>query len=392
MRILQVLAFLFAWLPLTIQSTTTEPLTAGRLVLLGAAGPVDAATLRAALTSPDAGVRAVAARLAGHYVAVDERPELEAALASEADAGAAAELVRTLLYFGRGDVLPALESQAGRIGLEARMPIYEWLARTDPQAFADRVPALLQDVGPDGASRVAPLVQRVAASLERPDLTRLFVERPTDPAAGGLLLGADLPVTARLLPVWRTGLLTSTAAAANCALSRDARFGHARVTFRPDGRPGQVAVDRTGIPDECVPVLAGLARLTLADADRPVPADGMQWVVLPLRHDYAACAPSQQTFFPPAPDQQASAPRKQRDVRPVYPRSMIEQRIQGTVFIDATISEAGCLPSARVVVSPALALSLAALHSVSRWQYEPATRAGTPMAVNMTLSVNFRLE
>jgi len=392
MRILRALAFLFAWLPLTAQ-TTTEPLTAGRLVLEGASGPVAAATLRGAIVSPDAGVRAIAARLAANYVVVDVRPELEAALAGETDPGAGAELVRTLLFFGRDDAIPALEPHARRIGVEARMPIYAWLARTNPQAFADGVAGMLQDLGPADASRLAPLVRMVAASLGRPDLSRLFHERSTGPAMPGMmLLGADLPVTARLLPILRAGLLTSTAAAANCALGKTNRFGHARVTFRPDGRPGQVGVDRAGIPEQCVPVLAGLARLTLADEDRPLPADGMQWLVLPFSDDYAGCAPSQQTFFDYDPAQKAVPPRKQRDVRPVYPASMIEQRIQGSVFIDATISEAGCLPNARVVFSPSLALSLAALHSVSRWQYDPAKRGGTPMSVTMTLSVNFRLE
>jgi len=273
------------------------------------------------------------------------------------------------------------------------MPIVEWLARTNPTAFADGVPALLQDLGPADAPRVGPLVRMVAASLNRPDLKRFFAERPTNPAMPGMmLLAADLPVTARLVPIWRAGLLTSAAAAAKCALGNARRFGYARLTFRPDGRPSQVGVDRGGIPDECVPVLAGLARLTLADADRPLPSDGIQWQVLPFTDAYAACAPSQQMFFDHDPAQNVTPPRKQRDVRPDYPRVMIEQRIQGTVFIDATIGDAGCIPNARVVMSPALELSLAALRSVSQWEYSPARREGTAMAVSMTLTVNFRLQ
>ena len=247
----------------------------------------------------------------------------------------------------------------------------------------------MQDLGRADAARIAPLARMVAASLDRPELERMFGARPGGSALPGvMLLNADLPVTARLLPIWRAGLLTAAATAANCPLE-NARFGHARLTLRPDGRPSQVAVDPTYLPEACISVLAGLARLTLADADRPLPEDRIQWVVLPLTERYANCAPSQQQFFEREAAHSVAPPKKQKDVRPNYPARMIQKQIQGMVIIDATISDAGCIPNGRVLMSPALELSLAALRAVSQWEYAPATREGAAMAVAMTLTVRF---
>jgi TonB family protein len=84
-------------------------------------------------------------------------------------------------------------------------------------------------------------------------------------------------------------------------------------------------------------------------------------------------------------------PTKLKDVKPVYPPIAQSARVQGVVLIDAVIDEAGHVANARVTKSIPL-LDAAALDAVSRWQYMPNDADGHPVAVVMTVTVNFVLQ
>jgi protein TonB len=84
------------------------------------------------------------------------------------------------------------------------------------------------------------------------------------------------------------------------------------------------------------------------------------------------------------------APVKIVDRRPEYPAIARQAGIQGVVIIELTITETGEVASAQVLRSVA-ALDQAALDAVRAWRFEPARLNGEPLAVIMSVTVNFQL-
>jgi TonB family protein len=90
-------------------------------------------------------------------------------------------------------------------------------------------------------------------------------------------------------------------------------------------------------------------------------------------------------------DEEVEAPKKTRNVAPVYPGSARAKGVQGVVVIEAIISSTGCISSAKVIRSVSASLDLAAMNAVSGWRYTIPVRGETPVDVLMTVSVNFTL-
>jgi protein TonB len=84
------------------------------------------------------------------------------------------------------------------------------------------------------------------------------------------------------------------------------------------------------------------------------------------------------------------APRQTYSVQPDYPVLAKQERIWGTVVVDAVIDEHGNVVQAHVVTGHPL-LIRAALNAVLQWKYEPTLLNGTPVAVEMEVNVNFKL-
>ena len=85
-------------------------------------------------------------------------------------------------------------------------------------------------------------------------------------------------------------------------------------------------------------------------------------------------------------------PRKEVDVRPVYPASMREAGREGVVPIEAIIGVDGTVTSVRVLsaqVHPDFAI--AAVDAVRQWRFSPTLLNGSPVEVVMTVSVAFKL-
>jgi protein TonB len=83
-----------------------------------------------------------------------------------------------------------------------------------------------------------------------------------------------------------------------------------------------------------------------------------------------------------------AAPRKIRDMRPVYPAEAIQERVTGIVIIEATIGTDGRVAGARVIRSVPL-LDDAALNAVRQWQYTPTRLNGVLTPVVMSVTVPF---
>jgi len=83
-------------------------------------------------------------------------------------------------------------------------------------------------------------------------------------------------------------------------------------------------------------------------------------------------------------------PTKVQDAKPVYPAIAQSARVQGVVIIEALIDEAGNVVNAHVLRSIPL-LDAAALEAVSQWKFAPTDLNGRPVAVVMTVTVNFTM-
>ncbi|HVO12489.1 MAG TPA: energy transducer TonB [Vicinamibacteria bacterium] len=100
---------------------------------------------------------------------------------------------------------------------------------------------------------------------------------------------------------------------------------------------------------------------------------------------------------PPPPPQQAvrvggqiKEPKKLKDVKPLYPDIAKQARVQGVVILECTISPAGRVSDVKVLRGIPL-LDQAALEAVKQWVYTPTLLNGVPVAVIMTVTVNFKL-
>ena len=83
-------------------------------------------------------------------------------------------------------------------------------------------------------------------------------------------------------------------------------------------------------------------------------------------------------------------PEKIHDVPPVYPPAAREAGIQGLVVLEATIDPTGEVTEIEIVRSVA-ELEEAAVAAVEQWRYEPTLIDGAPVAVQMTVTINFLL-
>jgi protein TonB len=94
---------------------------------------------------------------------------------------------------------------------------------------------------------------------------------------------------------------------------------------------------------------------------------------------------------PVRPGGDIQPPTKVKDAAPLYPAIARAARVQGLVIIEATIDVNGRVQDMRILRSIPL-LDEAALDAVRQWQYTPTRLNGVPVAVVMTVTVNFRLQ
>jgi protein TonB len=83
-------------------------------------------------------------------------------------------------------------------------------------------------------------------------------------------------------------------------------------------------------------------------------------------------------------------PRKIKDVRPVYPQNALTDHSRGTVLIEAIIGTDGKVQDAKVLQSVPL-LDQAALDAVRQWEFMPSRLNGVPVAVIITVIVQFAI-
>lgn len=83
-------------------------------------------------------------------------------------------------------------------------------------------------------------------------------------------------------------------------------------------------------------------------------------------------------------------PRKIKDAKPIYPPQALADEARGSVVVEATVGIDGRVVDAKVVRS-ILQLDAAALAAVRQWEFLPARLNGAPVAVIITVVVNFAI-
>lgn len=78
-------------------------------------------------------------------------------------------------------------------------------------------------------------------------------------------------------------------------------------------------------------------------------------------------------------------------VPPQYPVLAKNQRVSGDVRIDALIDATGRVTTMKVISGPAL-LHQAAMDALRQWKYQPASLDGKPVAMHLTVVLQFRLQ
>jgi len=88
----------------------------------------------------------------------------------------------------------------------------------------------------------------------------------------------------------------------------------------------------------------------------------------------------------------ATPPRALSKVNPTYPEKSRQSRHEGTVVLNVTVGKDGSTHDLHVIKGVDDAIDQAAMSAVSQWKFEPATYEGNPVAVELRIEVNFRLQ
>jgi TonB family protein len=91
-----------------------------------------------------------------------------------------------------------------------------------------------------------------------------------------------------------------------------------------------------------------------------------------------------------APARELSQPAATRKVDPAYPLQLMRENVAGTVILYAVIHADGSVGSVRVLRGVDDRLDRFASEAIAKWQFQPATKNGTPVDVEATFQIPFR--
>ncbi len=112
---------------------------------------------------------------------------------------------------------------------------------------------------------------------------------------------------------------------------------------------------------------------------------GGSWIIhfAALKADSTPANPSGETS-------DISSPVATRKVDPAYPLELMKQNVSGTVILHAVIFADGTVGTVRVLRSIDDRLDQFASDAIAKWQFQPAMKNGSPVAVEATFWIPFR--
>ena len=167
------------------------------------------------------------------------------------------------------------------------------------------------------------------------------------------------------------------------------------VTLRDQGRVERVSLMKARLAQSgCQVAVRVLLQNFVETLGGPFRQGEERAVLIPFDAAYFACQDATEPAVPVNEDAapNVTKPQKTRNVPPRYPQPAIDDMVQGTVVIDATITSKGCISSARVLHGTDPRLDWAGIEAVLQWRYEPAHLDGVPLPVIMTMTAAFTLE
>jgi TonB family protein len=90
-------------------------------------------------------------------------------------------------------------------------------------------------------------------------------------------------------------------------------------------------------------------------------------------------------------DDPIQAPTPLHKVDPKYIATAVEERVQGAVRLACLLDTAGHVTHVELVRGVDDRLDRSAVEAFRKWQFEPATRKGEPVAVDLLVEIPFRL-
>jgi protein TonB len=79
-----------------------------------------------------------------------------------------------------------------------------------------------------------------------------------------------------------------------------------------------------------------------------------------------------------------------KKVQPIYPRTALTMRIEGSVELLATIAKTGEISHVKVLSGDSQ-LTKAATDAVRQWKYKPYLLNGQPVEIQTQVTINFKL-
>ncbi len=101
--------------------------------------------------------------------------------------------------------------------------------------------------------------------------------------------------------------------------------------------------------------------------------------------------PEKAPFVPANIVEVTSFPTVRNQVSPDYPPDLREAGVEGTVIVEADISDSGDVVDVRIKRGMGNAFDGSALDAIRRTKYNPAKAGSTPVAVRVAIPVKFRL-
>ena len=211
-------------------------------------------------------------------------------------------------------------------------------------------------------------------------------------------LDGKTEVTTRTVFGYPKDFFKDVLARSGCQLARG-RIGGGQVMYGSDGRPRVVNPHRLTAPADCDDAIETLLLSMLPPAEDLDGTVFQEILYVLLNPNALACEQS----FKPAEDtrsknlgsvsfpEKMEAPKKKRDLAPVYPESAKSEHVEGIVILEAVLTSKGCVRSLEVLKSVDPRLDVAAINAVSEWSYEPARRNGQALGITMSVTVNFAL-
>ena len=168
----------------------------------------------------------------------------------------------------------------------------------------------------------------------------------------------------------------------------------------PPPRSGRRTDAPTTVPRDTAPIVA--PEEIEPEIDRPpvaplTPFDGPDLGDMPLGDPAGAFLPDVPVLVRPPAERVYRAggkirpPAKVRHVPPVYPPIAQQNKVEGTVILEAVIAETGRVRDVRVLRSVPL-LDQAAVEAVRQWHFTPTLLNGEAVPVVMTVTVRFELK